>query len=86
MIVIIFVYLIIVTQRISNNDKAFLGFRIFRVQTGSMIPVYNIGDVILVKEKGLDKISVGDDVTYWGISECLDVQGNCYPKPDFWPR
>lgn len=27
-----------------------------------------------------------EDVTYWGISECLDVQGNCYPKPDFWPR
>lgn len=66
MIAIIFVSLIIVTQRLSDNEKAFLGFRIFRVQTGSMIPKYQIGDVILVKEKEIDKIAIGDDVTYWG--------------------
>ncbi len=66
MIIIILISLIIVTQRISNNEKAFLGFRIFRVLTGSMIPKYQIGDVILVKEKQLDQITVGDDVTYTG--------------------
>ena len=32
------------------------------------IPKYNIGDVILVKEKDIDKIKVGDDVTYKGES------------------
>lgn len=68
MIAIIFISLIIVTQRITNNDKSFLGFRIFRVQTGSMIPVYEIGDVILVKQKDVNKIQIGDDVTYWGTS------------------
>ena len=33
-----------------------------------MIPKYQIGDVILVKEKDVDKIAKGDDVTYTGTS------------------
>lgn len=67
-IAIIFVSAIIITQRVSDNDKAFLGYRIFRVQTGSMVPKYQVGDVILVKEQEIDKIVKGDDVTYWGTS------------------
>lgn len=67
-IAILFVSLTIVTQRLTNNEKAFLGFRIFRVQTGSMIPKYEIGDVILVKEKDTNKIEVGEDVTYLGTA------------------
>lgn len=63
---IIFVSIIIVIQRVSNNEKAFLGFRIFKVETGSMIPKYEIGDVLLIKETDIDKIAIGDDVTYNG--------------------
>ena len=72
MIAIIFISAVIVTQNVTDNEKSFLGFRIFRVQTGSMIPVYNVGDVILVKETNLNKISVGDDVTYWGTSGVMN--------------
>ena len=68
MIAILFISLVIITQRLSNNEKAFLGYRLFRVQTGSMIPKYQIGDVILVKEKEIDDIKIGDDVTYDGTS------------------
>jgi len=68
MIVIIFISAIIVTQNVTDNENAFLGFRIFRVQTGSMIPVYNVGDVILVKETEINKIKIDDDVTYWGTT------------------
>lgn len=68
MILIILISITILTQRITNNEKSFLGFRIFRVQTGSMIPKYDIGDVIIVREKATDKIKIGDDVTYWGAS------------------
>ena len=32
-----------------------------------MIPKYQVGDVILVKEKAIDKIKIGDDVTYQGV-------------------
>lgn len=68
LIAIAFVSITIVTQRVSNNEKAFLGFRIFRVETGSMIPKYQIGDVILVKETDINKIKIGDDITYQGKS------------------
>ena len=65
-LVIIFISIIIVIQKVTNNEESFFGFRIFRVQTGSMIPKYQIGDVILVKETEPDKIKIGDDVTYEG--------------------
>ena len=65
-IIIAIICIIIVVQKVTNNKQAFLGYRIFRVQTGSMIPKYQIGDVILVKETDTNKIKVGDDVTYLG--------------------
>lgn len=67
-IVILFITAIILTQKLTENEKAFLGFRLFRVQTGSMIPKYQVGDVILVKEKDINQITMGEDVTYWGTS------------------
>lgn len=63
-----FLALIIATQRISGNDKSFIGYRIFRVETGSMIPKYLVGDVILVREKDFDKIAPEDDVSYRATS------------------
>ena len=63
-IVCLFFASIIVTQRIYNNDKSFLGYRLFRVETGSMIPKYLVGDVILVKEKDFNEIEIGEDVSY----------------------
>lgn len=65
-IVIALISIIIITQKVTNNKIGFLGYRIFRVQTGSMIPKYQIGDVILVKERDTKKIKIGDDVTYLG--------------------
>ena len=65
-LIIIFISIIIVIQKVTNNEESFFGFRIFRVQTGSMIPKYQIGDVIMVKEVDPDKIKIGDDVTYEG--------------------
>ena len=65
-IAIIFISIIIVVQKVTNNAESFLGFRIFRVQTGSMIPKYQIGDVILVKETEPENIEIGDDITYQG--------------------
>lgn len=65
-IILVIISLIIIIQRFSNNEHSFLGFRIFRVQTGSMIPKYQIGDVLLVKETKFEKLKIGDDVTYQG--------------------
>lgn len=65
---IIFISLIIIIQRFSNNEKSFLGYRIFRVETGSMVPKYLVGDVILVKDQKFEQLKIGDDLTYNGLS------------------
>lgn len=65
-IIIAIISIIIITQKVTNNKESFLGFRIFRVQTGSMIPKYQVGDVIIVKSKDIEKIKIGDDITYLG--------------------
>lgn len=65
-ILVIGLLAIILTQRISNNKKAVAGFRIFTVVTESMVPVYNIGDAILVEQTDIEKLHVGDDITYIG--------------------
>ena len=66
--IIIFISLLIIIQRFSNNEKSFLGYRIFRVETGSMVPKYLVGDVILVKEQKFEQLKIGDDLTYNGLS------------------
>jgi len=42
------------------------GIKIFAVITGSMIPVYDIGDVLIVKEVLPEEIKVQDDIVYRG--------------------
>ena len=56
----------VLLQRLSNNNKTVLGYRMFAVVTGSMEPVYKIGDVILVKTVDTNTLKEGDDVTYLG--------------------
>lgn len=70
---ILIVYLaFIVIQRISGNQSIF-GYRIFAVATGSMVPDYNVNDVLAIKEVDHDELQVGDDITYLG--ERRDVNG-----------
>ena len=72
-ILIVIVCLIILIQRRSDNEKSFLGLRLFKVETGSMIPKYNINDVLLTIEKEPNEIKVGDDIVY--IYESGDLAG-----------
>ena len=41
-----------------------IGYRVFNVISGSMTPVYNVGDLIYVKEVPVNTIQVGDDITF----------------------
>jgi len=66
-IAVIFICLIILIQRASNNEKSLLGYRLFKIESGSMIPKYDINDVILVKEKDINQIKIGDDLVYIGV-------------------
>lgn len=66
LIFLILLIAVLALQRFSNNEKAIGGFRVFNVATGSMIPKYQVGDVLIVKEQDPNTLEVGDDVTYLG--------------------
>lgn len=67
LLVLLFV-LVVCLQRFSNNEISFLNFRLFTVVSGSMEPVYSIGDVLLAKEVDAEDIEVGDSISYLGTS------------------
>ena len=63
-VIILFVFGIV--QRTSNNRNSVFGIKIFTVISGSMIPVYEIGDVLIVKDIKPEEIKVHDDIVYEG--------------------
>lgn len=65
-IVIIIFAGFICLQRFTDNKFSIFGFRMFSVATGSMAPMYNIGDVLLIEEVDTNTLVVGDDITYIG--------------------
>lgn len=62
----ILVITLIVIQRVFNNSVGFGSYKMFTVATGSMVPDYNIYDVIIVKDVDINTIKVGDDLVYLG--------------------
>lgn len=58
---------IIFVQRVSNNNFAVGGVRVFTIITGSMLPEYEVGDMIISKEVSPDELKVGDNVVYEGL-------------------
>ena len=64
-IILILYVVFICVQRLSVNNTVF-GFRLFTVATGSMKGVYNVNDVIAVKDFDNKKLKVGDDIAFIG--------------------
>lgn len=60
------VLFVVILQRASNNAIALGGIRIFNIVSESMVPKYNIGDVLVVKSIEPQNIKVGDDIAYIG--------------------
>jgi signal peptidase len=65
-VILILLIIALAMQRFSNNENAIGGIRIFNVATGSMIPKYEVGDILIVKEVDTNELEVGDDITYLG--------------------
>ena len=72
-IICIILICIIVMQKITDNNGSIGGYRIFRVVSGSMIPRYNIGEVVICKETSGDDIELGDAIVYRG--KVADLKG-----------
>lgn len=62
--------LFVIVQRFTNNSSI-LGYRVFTIATGSMEPVYNIDDVILVKYTDPSTLKKGDDIAYLGNRDAV---------------
>lgn len=62
--------LFVIVQRFTNNSSI-LGYRVFTIATGSMEPVYNINDVILVKDTEPSTLKKGDDIAYLGNRDAV---------------
>lgn len=65
-LIIASVLFVVILQRASNNAIALGGVRVFNIISESMIPKYNIGDVLVVKSIEPQNIKVGDDIAYIG--------------------
>ena len=65
-IIVLFILIIAILQRTTNNEITLFGYRIFVVATGSMTPKYEVGDVLVSKEVAPATIQVGDDIVYKG--------------------
>lgn len=65
-IIVVLMLVAVLLQRTTNNSVSIGGYRMFAVATGSMIPVYNVGDVLISKEIDAKSLKVGDDIVYEG--------------------
>lgn len=65
-VVLLAMLLIIIVQRVSNNNIAVGGYRIFSVVTQSMEPEYMVGDILVAKEVKPSEVKVGDSLVYLG--------------------
>ena len=63
---IVIVVSIIFIQRISDNKLSLGGYSIYTIITESMVPKYNVGDMVIAKKISPDELSVEDDVVYMG--------------------
>lgn len=65
-IIVIFMLVVVILQRVSDNSISFGGYRLFTVATGSMEPEYQVGDVLISQEIDPNEIQVGDNIVYRG--------------------
>lgn len=65
-IIVILMLIVVILQRTTNNTVSLVGFRIFTVATGSMVPEYEVGDILISKETDPSEIKVDDDIVYKG--------------------
>ena len=58
--------IVIVVQRVSNNNLSMGGIRVFMIVSESMKGEYDIGDILISRKVDEKDIKVGDNVTYLG--------------------
>ena len=65
-LVVLLILVVVAVQRITNNNLTLAGFRIFNIVTESMVPKYQVGDILVAKTIDPSQIKKGDDLVYLG--------------------
>ena len=74
LVLLILLVVFVFISRISGKAPSLFGYHVFRVQTDSMVPTLNVGDVILVRSTPAEDIENGDIITYMVLSGDLAGQ------------
>ena len=67
LVAVILLLVVIFITRITGHVPSVFGYSVFRVQTDSMTPFLQVGDVIIDKKVPAEEIKKGDIITY----DCL---------------
>ena len=65
-ILVVMILAVVLLQRVTNNNISLAGIRVFNIVTESMVPKYQVGDILISKTIEPDKIKEGDDLVYLG--------------------
>jgi len=64
LILALVVSVLVIKSKFDGGSPNFAGYRLYAVLTGSMVPVFNPGGMVVVKELDSKKIAVGDIITF----------------------
>ena len=65
-VILALILAVIVVQRVSKNKATIGGYGIYTIVSESMVPEYNIWDMLFAKKVAPEEIKIGDDVVYQG--------------------
>ncbi len=68
-VILILILVLVIFQKVTDSKLTIGNVYIFQVATSSMVPDYQVGDVIVVKKTDPAELEVGDDVTYLGVEQ-----------------
>ena len=65
-VLVLLMLIIVILQRVTDNSIGLGKYKMFTVATGSMVPEYLVGDILISQQIDPESIKVGDDIVYKG--------------------
>lgn len=64
--IVLAIFALIFIQRVSKDSISLFGYKMYTVVTESMVPEYNLYEMLIVKETPAKELKMNDDITYRG--------------------
>lgn len=71
-ILVILIVMVILVQKLSNNKLTLANYSMYTVVTKSMVPKYDVGDMLLAKKVDPNSLKIGDDIVYLGKEDTFE--------------